>query len=220
MEALRDAITPDIGAVILEPIQGEGGIRIPSEGYLQKVREICNEKGVLLIFDEVQTGFRTGAWFAFQHEGVLPDILCVSKGIGNGFPLGATLVTDDIALKVPKGSHGNTFGGNPLAMKVGQKVFEIVERENLHQNAREVGEYFVQKLRDLDSSLIRDIRGKGVMIGVELKRKATKYVKAMQERGLIAIPTGSTIIRFFPPINITREQIDDAMEVIQLTIKN
>lgn len=212
---LHAAINQDVAAVILEPIQGEGGIRIPPPDYLPAVRKLCNQHQSLLILDEVQTGFRTGKLFAFEHFAIVPDILCVSKGIANGLPMGMTVVTREVSDKIPKGTHGNTFGGNPLAARAAEVVLDCFKKEHLAEHSAEMGAYFLQQLQSIDSKLIREVRGKGVMIGLELRDRVTKYLKLLQEHGVLALPAGATIIRFLPPLVITREEIDFGIEQLR-----
>ena len=206
--AMEAAITPDIGAVILEPIQGESGIRLPYPKYLQEVRALCDRHGLLLILDEVQTGFRTGSWFAFQQSGMMPDILCISKALASGLPAGVTAVTEAVSQKIPKGTHGNTFGGNPLICAASLATIEAIERDDLNTQARETGAYFLAQLKNLTNRNIREARGQGLMIALELKDKCTPYVKKLQDEGILVIPTGSNTIRFLPALIIEREHID------------
>lgn len=204
----------DVAAVILEPIQGEGGIRIPDEDYLSSVRELCTRHGIIMILDEVQTGYRTGKLFAFEHSDIVPDILCLSKGIANGIPMGVTITTPDIAKQVPKGTHGSTFAGNPLSCAAATAVLRIFKNEQLDVHAEKVGNAICSALTEADCSLIRSVRGKGLMIGIELRERNTKYLRTFQERGFIALPAGSTIIRLLPPLTITQAQADQAVAVL------
>lgn len=209
--ALEDAVDQDTAAVILEPVQGEGGIYPADPAYLEKARLVTRNRGALLIFDEVQTAFRTGRWFASQHAGVTPDLLCVAKGLANGVPIGATLVAEDIALSLPTGTHGGTFGGNPLACAAGLATLEALDDDHLIPRASELGAYFQQQLRGLRHPLVRDVRGLGLMLGVELKTRATKVLIALQERGVLALPAATTIVRLLPPLILSREEIDLAV---------
>jgi len=214
LDALRDAMNESIAAVIIEPIQGEGGIRVPRDGYLRGIREICNEVGALLIIDEIQTGFRTGAPFAFTREGIAPDILCLSKSIANGLPIGVTVVSDAVSERIPKGSHGGTFSGNPLVCAAGVASLRILADASLHQRAAELGERFLRKARDLRLPQIREVRGRGLMLAVELKKPATPVIKAMQDRGVLVMPAGSTVIRFLPSLLIEAAQLDEGITVL------
>lgn len=210
-QALAAALDEHTAAVILEPVQGESGIYPAPEEYLRAARELTRQAGALLIFDEVQTAFRTGAWFACQHAGVAPDLLCVAKGLANGVPIGATLMSEEIAAALPAGVHGSTFGGNPLACAAGLATLEALAVDGLIPHSAEVGAYFLRRLRDLDHPSVRDVRGRGLMIGIELKGRSTPVLKAMQERGLLALPAGTVVVRLLPPLIITREQVDEAV---------
>ena len=204
---------PNIVAVLIEPVQGEGGVRPASPVYLQALRSLCDERNWLLMLDEVQTGMgRTGAWFGFQHTGVLPDVITLAKGLGNGFPLKTCLARDQAAALLAPGSHGSTFGGNPLACRVGCAVIEVMEREHLPERAARLGERLLQGLRaNLDGLPgITDIRGLGLMVGIELDRPCDDLVhKALvQERLLISVTRGRTI-RLLPPLICSEAQIDE-----------
>lgn len=213
-DALGAAVDHETSAIVLEPIQGEGGIYEPGADYLAAALEIARASGALLILDEVQTAFRTGALFACQHVGVTPDILCVSKGIANGFPFGVTLVTEDVAARVPAGSHGTTFGSNPLACAAATATLTTLRDEELFAAATRVGAYFVEQLRGLRSPKIRDVRGRGLMIGVELKERATKYLRGLQEAGVLALMAGPTTLRFLPPLIFTERDVDEVVSVL------
>ncbi|MEM2907107.1 MAG: aspartate aminotransferase family protein [Candidatus Odinarchaeota archaeon] len=221
-EKVEKAVTEDTAAVIVEPIQGESGVIIPPPTYLKELRELCNKKGILLIFDEVQTGFgRTGKDFACQHWNVTPDILALAKGIGGGVPVGATLASDEIWGSMKPGDHGSTFGGNPLACAAVSAAVDILRNERLSEKAAQTGAYALQQLhKHLDQNrLIREIRGLGLMIAVELKTKAKPYVvKAVKER-LLVLTSGNTILRLLPPLVITREQIDQVAERLSRVIQ-
>lgn len=207
-DALAAAITPETAAVILEPVQGEGGVHPAPEGYLQAARTLTEQHGTMLILDEVQTGFRTGRWFAWQHSGVLPDFLCLSKGIANGVPMGVTLTSEEIASILPAGSHGNTFGGNPLAAAAALAVIEEIESRELLAHSAYMGEYMLQRLRGLEQPGIREVRGLGLIVAIDLRERATRYLRALQDRGIIALSAGPTTLRFLPPLVIDREAID------------
>uniref|UniRef100_A0A7C2WD64 Aspartate aminotransferase family protein n=1 Tax=Thermorudis sp. TaxID=1969470 RepID=A0A7C2WD64_9BACT len=210
-EALAAALDERTAAVILEPVQGESGIYSAPDDYLRAARELTRQAGVLLIFDEVQTAFRTGAWFACQHAGVTPDLLCVAKGLANGVPIGATLMTEEIAAALPAGVHGSTFGGNPLACAAGLATLETLAVDSLIPHSADVGAYFLRRLRELEHPAVREVRGRGLMLGIELKSRSTPVLKAMQERGLLALPAGTVVVRLLPPLIITREQVDEAV---------
>lgn len=210
---LQEQITDDTAAVLLELVQGEGGVRPGSKEYFQKVRRLCDEKDILLIIDEVQTAFgRTGKMFACEHY-VVPDIMCVAKSLAGGVPMGATICKSNV--KVPKKSHTSTFGGNPLCCAASLAVLEFIEKNNLVQKTAENGKYFIKRLRELDSNKIREVRGLGLMIGIELKEKASPYVQQLMEKGVIALLAGGLVIRLLPPLIITREEIDIVLEKLE-----
>jgi acetylornithine/LysW-gamma-L-lysine aminotransferase len=194
-------------------VQGEGGVRVGDKSYFQQVRELCNQKGCLLILDEVQTGFgRTGTLFACEQF-VEPDMLCVAKSLAGGIPMGAVLCSD--AVRVPVKSHTSTFGGNPLACAAALASLEIIEREGLPEKARTLGEYFLMELRAIKSEKIREVRGLGLMIGIELKEKAGPYVQRLMDNGVIVLLAGATVIRLLPPLVITREEIDIVLSALK-----
>ncbi|NLX92586.1 MAG: ornithine--oxo-acid transaminase [Clostridiales bacterium] len=219
--ALEAAITPNTVAFLVEPIQGEAGIIIPPDGYLKKVREICTANNVLLIADEVQTGFaRTGDMFACQHENVEPDIYVLGKALGGGvMPVSAIAANADILGVFEPGSHGSTFGGNPLACAVAVKAMEILVRDDYPKQAREKGDYFIRKLREIDNKDIVDIRGRGLFVGVEFSIPALCYVKKLIANGVLAKETHEKTIRFAPPIIITYDELDKAIEKIKIAFK-
>ncbi len=208
------AITDETAALIVEPIQGEGGIHPAPEGYLKAAREACDVHGALLIFDEVQTAFRTGAIFRATAEGVTPDIIAVSKAVANGLPMGLTLMTEAVASQVPPGTHGNTFGGNPLVCAAAHATLSTIIGDGLLEQSKTVGDHFVTGLRALNHPMIRDVRGRGLMIGVELKTKVTPVLRRLQEGGVLALPAGGLIIRFLPPLILTTEQADHAVAAL------
>jgi acetylornithine/LysW-gamma-L-lysine aminotransferase len=214
IEAFQKAIDDQTAAVILEPIQGEGGVRPATAEFLQTVRKICDEKGALLIIDEIQTGFgRTGRMFACEHFGVLPDILTMAKGIAGGVPMGAIGIDRRVG-KIERQSHTSTFGGNPLACAAAVAAIEVLVGQALPRRAAETGEYFVRRLRAIASSRIRDIRGLGLMIGVELKDKAGPVAQALMQEGVLVLLAGTTVLRFLPPLVITREQVDRVVQAL------
>ena len=219
LTAMAEVMDDSIAAVIIEPIQGEGGIRVAADGYLKGLRKLCTAHGALLICDEIQTGFRTGAPLAFTREGIVPDILCLSKSIANGLPVGVTVVTEAVSERVPKGSHGGTFAGNPLVCAAGVATLQVLADERLHSQAAEKGARFQQRLRALGLSQIREVRGRGLMLAVELKKPATAVIKAMQERGVLVLPGGGTVIRFLPSILIEDAQLDQGIEVLAAALR-
>jgi ornithine--oxo-acid transaminase len=218
--ALEAAITPNTAAFFLEPIQGEGGIMIPPDGYLQQAERLCRQNNVLLVFDEIQTGLgRTGKMFAFEHEGVKPDGITIGKALSGGFyPISAFVSTAEVMDVFHPGDHGSTFGGNPLAAAVGMAALDVIVDEQLPERAAELGAYFMTRLRDVASPHIHEVRGRGLLIGVELKPEAggaRRFCKALMQEGILAKETREDIIRFAPPLVITRSQLDWALERIE-----
>jgi len=208
VEALEKAVNEETAAVILEVVQGEGGVYAATEEYFQAARRICDERGALLIVDEIQTGFgRTGAMFAIQHFSVTPDLLTCAKSIAGGVPMGAVLIGHKVQNLTP-GIHGSTFGGNPLSCAAAIAAIGVIEEENLPRQALVKGAYMRDRLREINSPMIREVRGKGLMVGVELKEKVTPYIKELQEKRIIALNAGMTVIRLLPPLVISYEQID------------
>lgn len=219
IEAIKKiaATSKDVAAILLEPVQGEGGIVIPDTGYLKAVRDICDEQDWLMMLDEVQSGVgRTGEWFAFQHEGIVPDVMSLAKALGNGVPIGACLAAGKASEVLSSGTHGSTFGGNPLVTRVGLEVLDIIEKQNLIENARNMGEYFLeqfaQQFSDVDG--VKDIRGLGLMIGIELDRDCGELVKAALDNKLLINVTAGKVIRLLPPIIINQDQADEVIRVI------
>ena len=208
------AIDDRTAAVILEPVQGEGGVRPATSEFLQAIRRICDQKGALLIIDEIQTGFgRTGRLFACEHFGVLPDIITMAKGIAGGVPMGAIGIDRRVG-DIEKQSHTSTFGGNPLACAAAVAAIDVLTGEDLSRRAAETGAYFVRRLREMESPRIREIRGLGLMIGIEMKDKAGPVAQALMQEGVLALLAGTTVLRFLPPLVITREQVDRVVESI------
>ena len=206
--ALEEAVTEQVAAVILEAVQGEGGVYPADPAYLQAARRICTERGALLIIDEIQAGLgRTGKMFAFQHSGITPDMVCVAKSLAGGLPIGAVLFGDSVKNLAP-GLHGSTFGGNPLACAAGLAALTAIEEEDLPGQAAAKGAYLMEALKSIESPLIREVRGLGLMVGIELKQKVAPYLQALQDRHIIALNAGLTTIRLLPPLVITREQLD------------
>jgi acetylornithine/N-succinyldiaminopimelate aminotransferase len=213
-DAIRHAISESTAAVILEPIQGEGGVNVPGPEYLKEVREICDETGTLLIFDEVQTGFgRTGTWFCKEHFGVEPDIMSLAKAMAGGFPMGAIAARGDISFG--RGQHASTFGGSPLACAASLASIEVIKEEKLLKRSTENGTYFMGKLRSMDREDIVEVRGKGLMIGVETKYPCSKFVDFARENGVLLNCTSDSVLRLVPPLMITKEQIDTVVDVIE-----
>ncbi|MDO9098426.1 MAG: aspartate aminotransferase family protein, partial [Candidatus Methanoperedens sp.] len=214
-DAIRGAITDDTAGVILEAVQGEAGVIIPADGYLKEVREICDETGTLLILDEVQTGFgRTGKWFAREHSGIKPDIMTLAKAMGGGFPMGAMLAREDVAANFGRGDHASTFGGNALSCAAAIANIEVIKKEKLVARSNELGAYLMKKLKELNKDYVTEIRGKGLMIGMELSIKCEDIVGKARERGLLLNCTSDSVLRFVPPLSITKEQLDKTVEVL------
>jgi len=212
-QKLSEAVSGETAGIILELVQGEGGVRVGDKVYFEQVRELCDKRGVLLILDEVQTGFgRTGTLFACEQY-VEPDMLCVAKSLAGGIPMGAVLCSD--AVKVPMKSHTSTFGGNPLACAAALASLEVIAREKLSERAKALGEYFLTELRSVKSAKIREVRGLGLMIGIELKEKAGPSVQQIIEKGVIVLLAGATVIRLLPPLVITKEEIDQVLNVLK-----
>ncbi len=214
-EALKQNLSKDVAAVILEPIQGEAGIILPDENYLKEVKKICQSQGVLLILDEIQSAIRTGVWFAFEHYGVIPDILCLSKSLSYGIPFGLVITTTPVGSLMPKGGHGSTFAGNPLSCIAATEVIKEIKKKQLLSNATKIGDYFLNKLKELNHPTILSVKGAGLWIGIELKEPTTPYLKKLQDKGLIAASSSSDTIRFLPPINISQKEVDEALSIIK-----
>jgi len=214
-DAIRSAISNDTAGVILEPIQGEGGVIIPSDDYLKEVREICDEKGTLLILDEVQTGFgRTGKWFALEHSGIIPDIMTTAKAMGAGFPMGAMLAKEEVAANFVRGDHASTFGGSALACAAAIANIEVIKKEKLVKRSLDMGNYLVNKLKGLKKDYVLEIRGKGLMVGMELSIKCEDIVTKARESGVLLNCTSESVLRFVPPLTITEKQIDTVVSVL------
>ena len=218
-ERLEAAVSEKTAAVILEVVQGEGGVNPGTAEFLRGAQEICRQRGALLIIDEVQTGFgRTGRMFALEHHDLHPDILCVAKALGGGVPIGATLLGERVRELHP-GLHGSTFGGNPLSAAAAVAALDALVEENLPQRAAETGAYLMEALRRIESPLIREVRGLGLMIGVELKQKVAPYLTALQERGVLALNAGMNVIRLLPPLVLTQEQADRVVKAVEEVMK-
>lgn len=215
LEALKQNLSKDVAAVILEPIQGEAGIILPDENYLKEVKKVCQSQEVLLILDEIQSAIRTGVWFAFDHYEIIPDILCLSKSLSYGIPFGLVVTTSQVGSLMPKGGHGSTFAGNPLACVAATEVIKEIKKKQLLSNATKIGDYFLNKLKELSHPAILSVKGAGLWIGIELKEPTTPYLKKMQDKGLIAASSSSDTIRFLPPININKKEVDEALSIIK-----
>jgi len=224
IEALQKGVTTETAALILEIVQGEGGVYLADDEYIRAAKKVCQEKGALLIIDEVQSGFgRTGKWFAVQHSGVIPDMLCCAKSLAGGIPMGAVLISRNVKNLVP-GVHGSTFGGNPLACAAALATFEVMEEEKIPDQAAEKGAYLMEKISAIHSPLVREVRGLGLMIGIELKQKVQPYLRELQKRHVLVLNAGMTVIRLLPPLVITYDQLDwlikELTEVLKDEIKN
>jgi len=224
IEEMKAAITPNTAAVMLEPIQGENGVVLPPDGYLKAVADLCKENNVLFIADEIQTGLcRTGKWFASQHEGVRPDVTVIGKALSGGmYPVSAVLADDAVLGLFLPGEHGSTFGGSPLAAAVAVAALEVLDEEHLADRATELGNYFMSKLREIEAPMVKEIRGRGLLIGVELRPEAggaRRYCEMLQEVGILAKETHDHVIRFAPPLIIEKETLDWAIEVIADVLK-
>lgn len=217
LEALKEAITPNTAAFIIEPIQGEAGIKIPPKGFLKAASELCKENNVLFIADEIQAGLaRTGKMFAVDWDDVTPDMLILGKALGGGvFPISCVVANSDVLGVFNPGSHGSTFGGNPLACAVSIAALEVLEDEKLAERSLELGNYFIEKLKTINNPMIKEVRGRGLFIGVELTEEARPYCEQLKEEGLLCKETHDTVIRFAPPLIISKEEIDWAFEKIE-----
>jgi LysW-gamma-L-lysine/LysW-L-ornithine aminotransferase len=214
IEALEKAVNEETAAVILEVVQGEGGVYPATIDYLQAARRICDERGALLIVDEIQTGFgRTGKFFAIEHFGITPDLLCCAKSLAGGVPMGAVLIGKNVKNLTP-GVHGSTFGGNPLSCAAANVALDVIKEEDLVGQSEAKGKYLMEKLKAIQSPNIREIRGLGLMVGIEMKQKVAPYIKALQEGNIIALNAGMTVVRLLPPLVITYEQLDQLVDAL------
>lgn len=209
IKAMRFVVGPDTAGVILEPIQGEGGVHVASDDYLKEVRALCDERGALLILDEVQTGLgRTGRWFAKDHAGVQPDILAVGKALGGGLPLGAMVAREAWGLKLGPGDHGSTFGGNPVSCAAGLATLQAIERQKLVERAARLGRRLLEGLRAIPSDRIKEVRGRGLLAGVALRERGEEVVERMRKRGVLINVTGTEVLRLLPPLVVTEKEVD------------
>jgi acetylornithine/LysW-gamma-L-lysine aminotransferase len=213
IDKLRDAVGDATAAVVLEPVQGEGGVRPADPDYMRAVQALCKERDVLLVVDEIQTGLcRTGSMFASDHYGIAPDILCLAKALGGGVPVGAVLTSERIAPAV--GMHGSTFGGNPLACAAALATIDYMQEHALDRRARDMGDYFAERFRAQQPARVRELRQMGLMIGIELKEKATPHLMALMEEGVLALSAGPTVIRLLPPLTIERDDLDAVIDAL------
>ena len=209
LEALRAAVDNETAAIILEPVQGEGGIYPADDSYLIGAREIADASGALLIADEIQSGFRTGVPFHISRSGVVPDIAVTAKALANGFPIGLTIISEAISEKIPAGAHGTTFGANPLACRAAITTLHAIKSRGLYENAERIGDRLMASIRALESPKIRAVRGRGLMIGVEMKERVTATLRGLQERGVLALPATPVVFRLLPPMIWGEEQVDE-----------
>ena len=226
IEAINSVIDENVVAVMLEPIQGEGGIVIPDDGYLKSVREICDQNNCLLILDEIQTGMcRTGEWFAFQHENITPDVMTLAKALGNGMPIGACLAKGTAAELIQPGSHGSTFGGNPLASRAALAVIDVLSRQTLHENAAKTGAEMLLSLKNGLSEIkgVVSIRGKGLMLGIELDKDCAQLVNMALEEHLLINVTSGNVIRLLPPliidVVIAQQIVEKVIRIVKVFLK-
>lgn len=220
---VREAITEKTAAVLVEPIRGEGGIRVPPEDFLQGLREVCDEKNILLIFDEVQTGFgRTGKMFACEHWKTIPDVMCLAKPIAGGLPIGITVAKEHIMSSLKVGQHSTTFSGSPIVCAAGCAAIDVLLEEKLVDRAAMLGNYFKSQLEDLQAKhrIIKEVRGLGLMLGIELKFDVLNIILKSMERGVLFLDAGRTVLRFLPPLVTEKEQIDGAISVLDEVIGN
>ncbi|MDT8300288.1 MAG: aspartate aminotransferase family protein [Sedimentisphaerales bacterium] len=223
ISALESAFSDEVAAVLVEPIQGEGGINVATAQYLQAIRRLCDEKGAVMILDEVQTGMgRTGKWFGYQHFDVEPDIITLAKALGGGVAIGAMMAREEIAASLVPGKHASTFGGNCLACAAGVSVIKAIEEDNLLKNAAELGQYIKEKLEQLKQkhSIIDSVRGIGLMIGVQLNGPGKDIVDKCLEMGVRINCTNNTVLRLMPPMIVTKEQIDQAIDILDTVLKD
>ncbi|MGZ3524585.1 MAG: acetylornithine/succinylornithine family transaminase [Thermodesulfobacteriota bacterium] len=216
--AVKKGIDSKTCAVMLEPIQGEGGVNCPSEGYLKALREVCDEKGLLLIFDEVQVGMgRTGKLFAYQHDGVEPDMLTLAKSLAGGVPIGALLIRKGIAESFNPGDHASTFGGNPLATAAGVAALTAMLEEGMLENCQKIGDYFLSQLEEIKKKFpfVKEVRGKGLILGMELKIEGSSIVKEMLRKKILINCTMGNVLRFLPPLIATKEEVDRVVKALE-----
>ncbi len=220
LERLAEALDDTVAAVILEPIQGEGGVHPAQPGYLAEVQRLCHERGALLVLDEVQTGFgRTGHLFAYRHDGIQPDLVCLAKSIAGGLPMGAVLIGERVG-KIPPATHGSTFGGGPVACAAALAVLDVLQTTNLIERASRLGAAVLDHLRANRPSGIREARGRGLMIGLELRGKVAPVLRALQTRGVLALPAGSTVLRLLPPLVISEDDLWQAIQTIEEVVND
>jgi acetylornithine/N-succinyldiaminopimelate aminotransferase len=218
-KSLKKKISKNTAAIMVETIMGEGGIKVIPDWCLKELRKICNKKNILLILDEVQCGIgRSGDFFAFEKSKVKPDIVPIAKGIGGGFPIGAVLMNKKVASGMTAGTHGSTFGGNPLAMTVGNSVMDIISNKKFLKNVKNISEYFLSNLNKIQNeypNVIKEIRGRGLLIGIQLKVDQTKFIKKLMENNLLTIRAAENVVRILPPLNVKKNEINQSLEIIK-----
>ena len=222
-QSLKKSITKKTAAVMIEPVMGEGGVKVIPKWCLKGLRKICDEKKILLICDEVQSGVgRSGKLFAFEHSGIKPDIVPIAKGIGGGFPLGAVLMNKKVAIGMTPGSHGSTFGGNPLAMSIGNAVLDKVLKKKFLKNVQKISKYFLKELKKIKKEypeLIKEIRGVGLLIGIQLYEDQTKFIQNLEKNRLLVIKAAENVIRILPPLNVNKSEVDLSIKIIRKVCK-
>jgi acetylornithine/N-succinyldiaminopimelate aminotransferase len=217
-QTIKDVISKNTAAIMVETIMGEGGIKVIPDFCIKGLRELCDEHKILLILDEVQSAYRTGSFFAFEKSGIIPDIVPIAKGIGGGFPLGACLVTKKVSVGMTKGTHGSTFGGNPLAMAVGNAVLDILFEKNFLKNVKQKGEYFhkkLNKIKDKYPKIIKEIRGIGLMTGIKMIVDNSEFMKKLMNYKMLTVKAEENVIRLFPPLIVSNKELDEAINKIE-----
>jgi acetylornithine/N-succinyldiaminopimelate aminotransferase len=218
-QSLKNKITKNTAAIMIETIMGEGGIKEIPDWCLRELRKICDRKNILLILDEVQCGIgRSGDFFAFEKSKVKPDIVPIAKGIGGGFPIGAVLMNKKVASGMTAGTHGSTFGGNPLAMTVGNTVMDIISNKKFLKNVKSISKYFLSNLKEIQNkypNIIKEIRGRGLLIGIQLKTDQTKFIKKLMDNNLLTIRAAENVVRVLPPLNVKKSEINLALKIIK-----
>ena len=223
-KSLKKSITKKTAAIMVEPVLGEGGIKVIPKWCLKGLRKICDQKKILLILDEVQCGIgRSGKFFAFEYSGIKPDIVPIAKGIGGGFPLGAVLMSKKVAVGMTPGTHGSTFGGNPLAMKIGNAVLDKILNKNFLKNVQKISKYFLNELNKIQAEypkIIKEVRGVGLLIGLQLQKDQTNFIKKLEQNKLLTIRAAENVIRILPPLNVKKSEIDMSIKIIKKVCKN
>ena len=221
--SLRKSITKKTAAIMVEPILGEGGIKVIPKWCLKGLRKLCDQKKILLICDEVQCGIgRSGKFFAFEYSGIKPDIVPIAKGIGGGFPLGAVLMNKKVATGMTPGTHGSTFGGNPLAMRIGNAVLDKIMKKKFLKNIQKISKYFLNELNKIKNDhpdIIKEIRGLGLLIGIQLFNDQAKFIKKLEKNKLLTIKAADNVIRILPPLNVKKAEIDISIKIIRKVCK-